>query len=104
MNSLVSLSGETGEEICDITLLVQNGVEGSQLIDFNLEELNSFNPCIFDNLRPYVLLVYLQRGKLKLLVRACTGRLSLGGFRQTNSSLRYRLGRAWARAVDYLVN
>jgi hypothetical protein len=86
------LDEDFGQELADLTALVQNEVSGGQLIDYDLEKLRHLNPALTDTVRPWLLLVYLERGQLKQEVVECRGKLWLGGIRSSGL-----LKRSWRR-------
>ena len=62
-----------------MTILIQNEVSGGQLIAYDLEKMQQYNPCLFDSTRPYLLILYIERGDLKIKVVECRDKLWLGG-------------------------
>ena len=66
-------------EVCEVTFLVQSEVNGAQLIGYDVGKLQQFNPSLMDSVRPWLQIVYLERGQLKSQMVECKGKLWLGG-------------------------
>jgi hypothetical protein len=76
-------------EIFDITVLVQGNVRGGQLLNFKLEAKSKFNPCLNNEITPYIYICYSDRGEIKhIIIRAdLDTNISLGGLKVRYSKL-----------------
>lgn len=82
---------------------MQNEVEGSQLIAYDMEKLQHFNPSITDANMPWLYVFYIERGEFKSKMVKCKGELWLGDFRAEDEGVVKRVRRSWNGLVSYLM-
>ena len=89
--------------MCEVTVLLQNEVNGGQLINYNLKKLQQqFNPCLNDTTRPWLMIVYIERGEVRVKVVECSGSLWLGGVPSETQAFDDLVKRGWNWLFPFL--